>query len=590
MMTKILSLLFVLCVVLSEVHGQQRDMNEMWDGKAENESAFGNRGRVFREGRYAMFVHWGYYSLLGNQWNGKTYYGIGEWLMNSRMADLSVEDYKSKVGLFNPVSFNADSLVALAKNAGMKYIVITSKHHDGFAMFRSKYSAFNIYDATLFKRDPMKEMAAACKKAGLGLGFYYSQTQDWTTPGGFHGPVKDKNGKEVTFDMYFKTRCLPEVNQLTTAYGPIALVWFDTPANISKEYAAQLVDLVHKNQPDAFVSGRVGHGLGDYSTLGDMEVPKKNIPGLWETVEVTNDSWGYAWYDQNWKTPRQVLALLLSTIARGGNFMINVGPKGDGTLPTQPAHVLRAVGDWVKRHQKIVYQGKPSPWKHALPWGDAIVGENKISLLVYDWPLSGRLFVPGLKTSVLSARLLDAGAGQPLPFALENGWLILQIPFERPDPMMSVIELNTEGVIAADEGLAIDPQIRTTLEADFALSTNCDMKSKQWMEKFGEWKHIKEVTNWQPGGTATWTIDVQVPGDYQAFVNYTGNGRLVWRITSDEGHLVQNQQNSSSVYHDYPLGWLQFDKGGTHTITIELLEGDRNSASLASVGFEPVQY
>lgn len=196
------------------------------------------------------------------------------------MAGIGVSDYMAVANDFNPINFNAKTIVQLAKDAGMKYIVVTSKHHDGFAMFHSKDNKFNIVDATPFKRDPMIELANACGEAGLGFGFYYSQNQDWTAPGGNGDPLLDKDSNEKTFDDYFNEKCYPQVNQITTEYGPIELVWFDTPGGMDKKYAKRLVELVHKNQPGAYVSGRVGHNLGDYTTLGDMEVPKENVGGL----------------------------------------------------------------------------------------------------------------------------------------------------------------------------------------------------------------------------------------------------------------------------------------------------------------------
>ena len=233
-----------------------QEMDKLW-GEAVVKLCAENaeRGQLFDEGNYAMFIHWGLYSMLGNEVDGKTYYGIGEWIMNPRMAGIPVDDYKQLAANFNPVSFDAKEIARIAKEAGMKYIVITAKHHDGFAMYDSKACDFNIVDATPWKKDPMKELAAACREAGLGFGFYYSHNQDWTFPGGGNGPQVDAEGKPATFDDYFTQKCLPQVNEITTEYGPIELVWFDTPGKMPKHYVQQLVELVHKNQPHALVSG-----------------------------------------------------------------------------------------------------------------------------------------------------------------------------------------------------------------------------------------------------------------------------------------------------------------------------------------------
>ena len=327
------------------------EMDKLWgDSVVKLRPEDASKGQLFADGNYAMFIHWGLYSLLGNKVDGKTYYGIGEWIMEKRMAGIPIPEYKELAKRFNPSRFDAPAIVKIAKDAGMKYIVITAKHHDGFAMYHSKADPFNIVDATPYGRDPMKELSAACKAAGIGFGFYYSHNQDWTFPGGGNGPQTDENGKPANFDDYFKNKCLPQVEEITSQYGPIELVWFDTPGNMPKKYVDQLIGVVRKNQPKAFVSGRAGHGLGDYQSLGDMEVPIENIEGLWETVDTTNDSWAYAWYDHNWKTPREILHRLVSTVARGGTYMLNIGPCGDGSVPEHAADSLRRSGEWIKRH------------------------------------------------------------------------------------------------------------------------------------------------------------------------------------------------------------------------------------------------
>ena len=284
-------LLLAFAGVVVTASGQE--MDRLWgDNVVKLRAEDATRGQLFSDGNYAMFIHWGLYSDLANKVDGKTYYGIGEWIMNPRMAGIPPQKYRELAKDFNPTKFDAMEIAQLAKDAGMKYVVITSKHHDGFAMYGSRANDFNIVDATRWKKDPMKELAAACKKLGLGFGFYYSHNQDWTFPGGGRGPTTDADGNPATFDDYFAKKCLPQVNEITTEYGPIELVWFDTPGNMPKKYVEQLVEVVRKNQPQALVSGRAGHGLGDYQTLGDMEVPHRNVEGMWESVDTTNDSWG----------------------------------------------------------------------------------------------------------------------------------------------------------------------------------------------------------------------------------------------------------------------------------------------------------
>ena len=222
------------------------------------------RGEVFKTGHYAMFIHWGLYSNLAGIWNKKTYYGIGEWLMNPAMAGIPVKDYMAHAAQFNPVKFDARAIAKLATDAGMKYIVITSKHHEGFAMFKSQHP-FNIVDATPFKRDPIRELSEACREAGLGFGLYYSHFQDWTAPGGFGGPKENGDGSPATFERYFQTKCYPQAREICTGYGPLDIIWFDTPGDMPKEHVVALHDLVRKTQPKALLGSRIGYGMGDLS-------------------------------------------------------------------------------------------------------------------------------------------------------------------------------------------------------------------------------------------------------------------------------------------------------------------------------------
>lgn len=584
---KILFCLALAGLVANQVSAQQ--MEQMWNGEGGNKPIAQNRGKLFREGKYAMFIHWGIYSQLANTWQGKTFYGIGEWLMNKSMANIPVADYMAAAGSFRPDHFDAKAIVQLAKDAGMRYIVITSKHHDGFSMFHSKVNSFNIVEATDFKRDPMIELAKACKEGGIGFGFYYSQNQDWTYPGGNGGPKVNAAGQPKTFDEYFWEKCYPEVNQITTEYGPIELVWFDTPGGMDKKYAQKLVELVHKNQPGAYVSGRVGHGLGDYSTLGDMEVPRQNVPGLWEAVDVTNDSWGYAWYDNNWKSAREILSRTLSTIGRGGTYMLNVGPKPDGTIPEPASLALRGAGAWIRKYPETVYGAQASPWGYALPWGDATVQGHKISLLVYHWPTNGKLFVPGLTKGIKSISLLTSNGKKSLNYTFDGKWLKINTPGVAPDPLVSVIEVVMQGIPVIDNMLGVDPAMETIVPVDFAEVEGCHKTGKSWMEKFGEWKHVVQVGQWTDESKLTYAIDIVKPGYYQIDLNYTGQGRVVWKIENSTGEIVQNQQASSSVYNWYPWGWMKFKAPGRYKITVSLVEGDGDKLSLTALRFKSVE-
>ncbi|MDR0385811.1 MAG: alpha-L-fucosidase [Prevotellaceae bacterium] len=563
-----------------------QEMDKMW-GEQNTKDVKVKRGRFFEWGNYAMFVHWGLYSRIGNKWEGKTYYGNSEWIMNKNMADIPVDEYKATARNFNPDKFDARQLAQLAKDAGMKYIIITSKHHDGFAMYHSKCNKFNIVDATPFKRDPMKELSEACKELGLGFGFYYSHNQDWTYPGGTGGPKVDHDGNPKTFDDYFVEKCLPQVEEITKSYGEMELIWFDTPGRIPAKYAKQLVDVVHRNQPSALVSGRVGFNMGDYRTLGDMEVPLENIEGLWEGVDVTNDSWGYAWYDQNWKTPQQILNYLISTVARGGTYMLNVGPDPSGQVPEAAQESLRLAGKWIARYPQVVYSADASPWKHALPWGDVVVNEGKLYLAVFEWPASGKLYLPGLESDIASIKLLTENKPQKLNFVKEGKWTVINVPCAAPEKLVSVIEVSLKGDIKVDNTHAVDPEFGLSLSARFSTPSNGKVARKSWMEKFGEWKRKSHISDWAENTSAAWEFEIQSPGKYFFEVTASGSGPRVWNIKTDEGREIQNRQNTSEIYHTQSVGWVMFDKAGKHTVTIRIPEGERANTSLAEIKITP---
>nr|WP_146406986.1 alpha-L-fucosidase [Allorhodopirellula heiligendammensis] len=565
-------------------------MDKLWgDSVVKLRAENAERGQLFDEGNYAMFIHWGLYSQLGNQVNGKTYYGIGEWIMNPRMAGIPVADYKKLAGSFNPVNFDAQEIASIAKDAGMKYIVITAKHHDGFAMYDSQANDFNIVDATPWGKDPMKELAAACREAGLGFGFYYSHNQDWTFPGGGGGPTVDEDGNPATFDDYFNKKCLPQVKEITTEYGPIEIVWFDTPGKMPKHYVEQLVDVVHKNQPRAMVSGRAGHGLGDYQTLGDMEVPRENIEGLWESVDTTNDSWAYAWYDEYWKSPREILSRLLACVGRGGTYMLNIGPRGDGAVPERAAATLRQSGEWIRRYPQVVYGTQASPWEHALPWGDVTRKGNTLFLCVFDWPTSGKLYLPNLKTEILSSELLVGSQSEPIAWNRSGDSVVLELPPRAPEKLVSVIELQLASEPEVDPVWTLDPNVETEILAEFADVTNIEKSGKRWMEKFGEWKGIIHAHGFETGGKATWEIDVIEPGDYNVDLTYAGEGRLVWEVEIEGGQKIRNQQNSSHNYQSFPIGWLQFPHPGRYRVSVSCIDGELESASLKAIRFSPIR-
>ncbi|MEP1486817.1 MAG: alpha-L-fucosidase [Algibacter sp.] len=591
-------LLFLSIICISNLSYSQdkkgKGMEEMWGETNVSVDALKNgKAKFFDESNFGMFIHWGLFSNLGGVWNNKTYYGIGEWIMNPRMAGIPVADYKQIAKGFNPIEFDAKKIAQLAKDAGMKYIVITSKHHEGFAMFDSKVSDFDIVDATPFGRDPMHELSDACHELGLGFGFYYSHNQDWTTPGGTRGPKLDENGKEADFKDYFYNKCKPQVKEICTNYGEIDFVWFDTPGDMKKEYVVELAAMVRELQPKAMMCSRVGYGLGDYASVGDMEVPTKRIQGLWETCDTNNDSWSYAWYDNNFKSPKVILSRLIETVARGGSYLFNVGPNNLGAVPEIGSKFLRESGEWLKKYPQVVYGAGASPWDYKLPWGDVTTKKNAMFLAVSTWPTDGKLYLPELQREIKSAKILNSdGKDITIDFKQEKDqWIIFDIPFKAPEKLISIIELKLksgENIVVNDEELGVYPNVETELITEFGEVSNAEQKNIRWMEKFGEWKHVNQVGNWKENSTVKWDVNVQKPGYYYVDLCYAGEGRLVWRVSTDEDITIQNQQAATEKYINYNMGILEFKKPGKHTISVSLVEGDKTTSSLKSIVLIPI--
>ncbi len=495
-----------------------------------------DKAQWFRDAKFGMFVHWGLYAQAGGVWEGKKYYGIGEWLMNR--AKIKTKDYETLAAQFNPVKFNADEWVRVAKDAGMKYIVITSKHHDGFAMFGSKASPYNIVDATPFKRDPLKELADACRREGIRLGFYYSQYQDWHEPGGGGNSWEFPDSAEK-FDEYYETKCKPQVREILSGYGSLGIIWFDTPGRMTAQQSGELVDLVHSLQPQCLVSSRVGNDAGDYLDLGDGEMPTEVIDKPWEAPFTHNDSWGYVWYDQNWKGPTELVRRLVAINAKGGNFLLNVGPQADGALPEASVRVFKTVGEWVRKNAEAIYGSTHSPFPE-LTWGQCTAKPGALYLHVFSWPEDGSLRVPGLHADVRKVTLLDSG--KRLKYTWQGNDLLVRLPEKMPDPMATVIKLQYRGDLSVDPLRTLMEGYATTFESTEAKITGqASIKKHSWMEEFGDWKHAHVVEGWvAPRDSAVWEFCSVTPGQYWVELTYSFPSNSAKR----EGLIVLNDRES----------------------------------------------
>jgi len=318
----------------------------------------------FKEAKFGLFIHFGLYSQLGGEYHGKTTPAIAEWIMNTM--DIPVEEYRKLASTFNPVNFDAEFIAEKAKSWGMKYLVFTSKHHEGFAMFDSRCTDYTAVKAAPCHRDFVAELQEACRKNGLKFGVYYSQAQDWDDPDGFM--ARHDNSKK-NFKNYLERKCFPQLRELLTQYPDISLIWFDTPMDTTPEESREIVQLVKSIKPDVVVSGRIGNGLGDYMTTGDNFIPSEPFPGDWEVPATLNDTWGFKKADLNWKDPDKILKLLLKINSRGGNYLLNIGPDGTGKVPDKSLEILDRVGKYVKDNEDALYATQSVPvYPYDLDW------------------------------------------------------------------------------------------------------------------------------------------------------------------------------------------------------------------------------
>ncbi len=392
----------------------------------------------FRSARFGMFVHWGLYAIPAGIWAGKPVDGIGEWIMN--FARIPISEYEPLASRFNPTRFDAEAWVALARRAGQRYLVVTAKHHDGFCMFRTRHTTYNIVDAAPFGRDPIQELAKECERQGIRLGLYYSQTQDWHHPGG-DGNDWDFDQSSVDFAGYLENYVKPQVRELLTQYGPLCLIWFDTPRRMTADQSRELVDLVHELQPDCLVNGRIGNGMGDYSEAGDNQIPGGAQTLDFETPATINDTWGFKSEDHNWKSPADLIGKLVDITSKGGNYLLNVGPTAAGEIPEPSVERLEAIGRWLETNGESIYGAGPGPLQN-MHWCRTTAVGDRVYIHVLEWPAGGRLQLPLTDHRVRSAALLTDGRRLTVDETAEG--VVVSGPAEAPDSAVSVVRLDVD--------------------------------------------------------------------------------------------------------------------------------------------------
>ena len=351
----------------------------------------------WHQNKYSMFIHFGLYSVYGGVYNGKPVtFGYSEQIQS--FAGIFSDWYADTALQFDPVKFNADEIVSLAKEAGMRSIVITTKHHDGFCMFKTATTEYNSVDATPSKRDYVKELSEACRRGGINFAMYYSLI-DWNFPHAY--PISSHNCDFITPQHHEFSKA--QITELLTNYGPISELWFDMGSN-QPEQSKELYELVHKLQPDCMVSGRLGNGWYDFAVMADNKYPEGALQAPWQSAaSMFDETWSYrSWQKRGDKHEKAMekLRSLINVVSHGGNFLLNIGPRGDGSVVEFESDVLKEIGVWLKENGEAIYGTEASPFREDFAWGKSTRKGNKLYLILSgEYPTNGtiELNLPGYK-------------------------------------------------------------------------------------------------------------------------------------------------------------------------------------------------
>lgn len=465
----------------------------------------------WRDARFGMFIHWGVYAVPAGVYKGEQIPGIGEWIMSTR---IPVDEYRAYAKDFNPVNYDPEAWAALAKEVGMRYIVITAKHHDGFALYPSDVTDWDIADATPYGEDLIGPLAEAARTEGIKFGLYFSQAQDWVHPGGIKRRGVWDEAQRGDVDEYFDNIAVPQAREILTRYQP-AVLWWDTPETTTQAQADKLAAL-KSLVPGMITNNRLG---GNYA--GDTETPEQFIPPTgfkdrdFEVCMTMNGTWGYKSWDHNWKSTTDIIRKLCDISSKGGNFLLNIGPRADGTIPQPSIDRLKEVGVWMKVNGDAIYGTTASPFG-SFPWGRATVKLREDGatayLHVFDWPEDRKLEVPGFGSMPQSVKLMADGQSLSFsPFDVNDAkGIVIDLPAVAPDPNVSVIKLEVNGAVdfekvrlrqAPDGSLALEPN-RAYLHSNSKNALKVEMKKGK--ENIGNWPADKSWIYWdfritQPG-------------------------------------------------------------------------------------------
>jgi len=554
-------------------------LNGWWK---ESQKTLHERMNWYNEAKFGCFVHWGPYSTLESKWGGRPYSGYAEHIM--RMAKIPVAEYKDKVvKLFDPAEFDADEWMRQVAKTGMKYFVITSKHHDGFAMWHSDAyrpePGYPSYDAacptydmrmTSFdkSRDPMAELRAAAKKYGIKFGFYYSHAFDWEhpfAPGNDWDDFRSVNGFGIgknpggdlklgtekwwnddiyrgflpKADYYVNSKSLKQIEELVKKYDP-DLMWFDTPHKLPLYQNIAICRQLRGFKSDIVINGRLarwdGHMLGDYANFSDRAAFIFPLPNdYWETIPTTNNSYGYSATDNSHKPPEHFIRLMAVAASKGGNVLLNVGPMGSGKWDTRDVNIFNAIGEWMDKNGESIY-GTTRTNDIPIPnWGAITKKGDKLYLHVHQWPSDGALMLGSLVADVQSARILSTG--QALTCSQVGKDMRIDVPAACPDPASSVIVLTLNGGYSAYPQRLLDTKAKNELHAFDAILTGKFSRGDGKVNNnyLSDWISTEQYM--------TWNVSLREKCEFKFSLGYNG---------SDSAGVVTLEIDGASYDMAYP--------------------------------------
>jgi alpha-L-fucosidase len=537
----------------------------------------------FKDARFGMFIHWGVYAVPAGVWQDKEVPGIGEWILKN--GKIPVSTYRDYAKDFTAANYDPQAWADLAKEAGMKYVVITSKHHDGFALYDSAVSEWDAVNASAAKRDLLAPLAEAVRGNGLKFGLYYSQAQDWIHPGGaIMGTKANQPGWDPAqtgdFASYIQTIAVPQTREILTRFKP-DILWWDTPVNMTPDLAKPL-DALLAEVPSIISNNRLGGGFEGDTKTPEQHIPPRGYPGeMFEVCMTMNDTWGFKKNDHNWKSVTQILHNLSDISSKGGNFLLNVGPTADGTIPPESVDRLKAVGQWMKVNGEAIYGTEASPFARRLPWGrvtQKTTGDRtKLYLHIWDWPEDGNLLLPTLKETPVSGRILSNS--QQLKATATTDGLVVNLPGKATDPIISV------AVLEFDRPLTITQQPFVTAGADgnihldaFAADLHGGYTGTIKLEGSGETAHL---THWQdPNWRVEYVVSAPAAGTWQieAEVVAPAAVHLLVKSGKKESKVAIPATDGDAVFRTVPLGNIELPAGQA---SFEI-KGDKT-------GWKPVQ-